>query len=387
MEQTGFAAAPQLDASNKPTNGGGYANYRLELQAQANALLNAGAAAVTVGNLANDTFTDAEALVGATATAIANSNMALYTTATSAGTFGLTGAVLVRDDQGEVTATTAAAGADLDAMFVALGGAAGSIWDTSLNSGAGGFTAAVTNAAGALAAVVAQAKNTTSTPTGDALAFQTWVKEAPPANAAAIEAQLTGPNPDDAKFDGTQFDLDDLVSDVRVKSGVLDASIEDIFGADQTWVDTTTTPATPTWKTGLTGDEAVAAFKAAEMFVASQKGLGIVEADVKTSVSLDELDITTQADAWTALKVIDTAIDQVNSARADLGALQTRFEKSIENIDIQSENINAARGRIVDADFASETAALSRSQILQQAGTAMVAQANQLPQNVLSLLR
>ncbi|MDH0496384.1 flagellin, partial [Comamonas aquatica] len=78
---------------------------------------------------------------------------------------------------------------------------------------------------------------------------------------------------------------------------------------------------------------------------------------------------------------------QVNAARADLGALQTRFEKSIENIDIMNENITAARGRIVDADFATETANLSRAQILQQAGTAMVAQANQLPQQVLSLLQ
>ncbi|MPM95584.1 A-type flagellin [bioreactor metagenome] len=77
----------------------------------------------------------------------------------------------------------------------------------------------------------------------------------------------------------------------------------------------------------------------------------------------------------------------MNSARAELGAVQTRFEKSIENIDIQNENITAARGRIVDADFAKETANLSRTQILQQAGTAMVAQANQLPQQVLSLLK
>ncbi|WP_303229615.1 flagellin [Comamonas kerstersii] len=102
---------------------------------------------------------------------------------------------------------------------------------------------------------------------------------------------------------------------------------------------------------------------------------------------IESLDVSTQAGAWKALKHIDDAIDQVNSARADLGALQTRFEKSIENIDIMNENISAARGRIVDADFASETAALSRTQILQQAGTAMVAQANQLPQQVLSLLQ
>ena len=106
-----------------------------------------------------------------------------------------------------------------------------------------------------------------------------------------------------------------------------------------------------------------------------------------TSSSVSAIDIKTQAGAWEALQVIDQAIDDVNSARGELGALQTRFEKSIENIDIMNENISAARGRIVDADFAAETANLSRSQILQQAGTAMVAQANQLPQNVLSLLR
>ncbi|WP_312566917.1 flagellin [Comamonas sp.] len=102
---------------------------------------------------------------------------------------------------------------------------------------------------------------------------------------------------------------------------------------------------------------------------------------------LDSLTVATQADAWLALKKIDKAIDQVNSSRGDLGALQTRFEKTVENIDIMNENISAARGRIVDADFAAETASLSRTQILQQAGTAMVAQANQLSQGVLSLLQ
>ena len=102
---------------------------------------------------------------------------------------------------------------------------------------------------------------------------------------------------------------------------------------------------------------------------------------------IDKVDISTQSGAWEAIQRIDKAIDTVSSARGELGAIQTRFEKAVENIDIQNENITAARGRIIDADFASETANLSRSQILQQAGTAMVAQANQLPQNVLSLLR
>ncbi|MGC4366834.1 flagellin [Hydrogenophaga sp. R2] len=99
------------------------------------------------------------------------------------------------------------------------------------------------------------------------------------------------------------------------------------------------------------------------------------------------VNINSFGDSQLAMKVIDNAINAINSSRADLGALQSRFENAVANINIAGENISAARGRIVDADFAKETAALSRAQILQQAGTAMVAQANQVPQGVLSLLR
>lgn len=102
---------------------------------------------------------------------------------------------------------------------------------------------------------------------------------------------------------------------------------------------------------------------------------------------IEDIDVSTQAGAWIGLKKIDSAIDQVNAARATLGAIQTRFETAVNNIDVQIENLAAARGRIIDADFAVETANLSRTQILQQAGTAMVAQANQIPQNVLQLLQ
>ena len=84
---------------------------------------------------------------------------------------------------------------------------------------------------------------------------------------------------------------------------------------------------------------------------------------------------------------IDTAIDTVNAARAQLGAVQSRFEKTINFLETGIENQSAARGRIMDADFASETSNLSRVQILQQAGTAMIAQANQMPQSVLQLLK
>ena len=103
--------------------------------------------------------------------------------------------------------------------------------------------------------------------------------------------------------------------------------------------------------------------------------------------ALEDIDINSFGAAQLAMKVIDTSIDSINSSRADLGALQSRFENAVANINITGENISAARGRIVDADFAKETSNLSRAQILQQAGTAMVAQANQNGQSVLSLLR
>ncbi|KNZ31914.1 MAG: flagellin [Methylibium sp. NZG] len=110
--------------------------------------------------------------------------------------------------------------------------------------------------------------------------------------------------------------------------------------------------------------------------------------DASTSeVGIDTLSIETVAGAWLAIQNIDDALDQVNGARATLGAVQSRFENAVSNIMVQSENVAAARGRIMDADFALETANLSRAQILQQAGTAMVAQANQLPQQVLQLLQ
>ncbi len=97
--------------------------------------------------------------------------------------------------------------------------------------------------------------------------------------------------------------------------------------------------------------------------------------------------VTTVAGANTALIDIDAALNTLNSERALYGAGQNRFEAVIANLQVASENQSAARSRIMDADYAAETANLSRAQILQQAGTAMVAQANQLPQQVLQLLK
>lgn len=96
---------------------------------------------------------------------------------------------------------------------------------------------------------------------------------------------------------------------------------------------------------------------------------------------------TTVTAARTAMDAIDTALNAVNSERSKYGAVQNRFDAVVSNIRLASENQAASRARIMDADFAVEASNLSRAQILQQAGTAMVAQANQLPQGVLALLR
>jgi flagellin len=103
--------------------------------------------------------------------------------------------------------------------------------------------------------------------------------------------------------------------------------------------------------------------------------------------ALNEVDISTVEGANAAIAVLDGALSQVTSIRADLGAVQNRFGSTIANLQTTSENLTAARSRILDADFAQETANLTRAQILQQAGTAILAQANAIPQNVLSLLR
>jgi flagellin len=97
--------------------------------------------------------------------------------------------------------------------------------------------------------------------------------------------------------------------------------------------------------------------------------------------------LTTAAAASTAVAALDTALDTITTSRASYGAAISRFGFAISNLSITNENQQAARGRIMDADFASETSNLSRAQILQQAGNAMVAQANQLPQQVMALLR
>jgi flagellin len=115
--------------------------------------------------------------------------------------------------------------------------------------------------------------------------------------------------------------------------------------------------------------------------------ISAITAKTATGLGVDALDLTSATTAATALGLLDTAINTVTSARASLGATVNRFEQIVDNLRVSVENLSASRSRIQDADFAAETASLTRLQILQQSGTAVLSQANMIPQNVLSLLR
>lgn len=106
-----------------------------------------------------------------------------------------------------------------------------------------------------------------------------------------------------------------------------------------------------------------------------------------TTYATSNINLLSVANSNAAITAVDAALTSINSARADLGAIQNRFESVVTSLQTTSENLSASRSRIQDADFAAETANLTRAQILQQAGTAMLAQANALPQNVLALLQ
>ncbi|TSE25169.1 flagellin [Tepidimonas aquatica] len=125
----------------------------------------------------------------------------------------------------------------------------------------------------------------------------------------------------------------------------------------------------------ITGDGAALGFASANFTISKDSG------------SISQIDVKTVANANTAIYRVDSALTAVSNLRSTFGAIQSRFEAVVSNLQINAENLTASRSRIQDADFAAETAALSRAQILQQAGTAMVAQANQMPQGVLALLR
>ena len=140
----------------------------------------------------------------------------------------------------------------------------------------------------------------------------------------------------------------------------------------------------------LAGDAGAKAFQVGADSAAATNAISITTTNLSTSTDITAVtagDITTDANAKTAMDNIDTLIDTVTTERATYGAVQNRFESVISNLQVAVESQSAARSRIMDADFAAETASMTRAQVLQQAGVAMLSQANAMPNTVLSLLR
>jgi flagellin len=225
---------------------------------------------------------------------------------------------------------------------------------------------------------VAQAVNAQSGTTGISAAVKTNT------STGVKELQLTNSSGADIEINNTNGAADDI----------LKAATTTFRGTDQPAVGSTAAVAA-TAQAGLAQGSAITT--GGKLNFSSDSGFTLASAGALTTIvngstgsdlqSVAKLDVSSVDGANNALKTIDSALNQINSNRASLGAIQNRFASTISNLQTTTENLSASRSRIQDTDFAAETASLTRGQILQQAGTAILAQANSLPNGVLSLLR
>jgi flagellin len=303
-----------------------------------------------------------------------------------------------------------AAGATVPAGFAAE-------TDLTLTTATGGTTAAISYAADAGANAIADAINTAGANVGLSATATNSATLSSLASAGTVTMTLNGQAISAAVT--TTSDLSALAAAINGVSGTtgVSASFADsnnrssmslttTDGRDITMLDFNNSGATKT--VSLTGGNGTAVTLTGGAATDSTRIVGKVDiyssqgaitaalanTDAFASAgatssfsSVGGLSVTTSSNAQAALRVVDDALRQVNGARASLGAIQNRFESTIDNLKVSSENLTASRSRVLDADFAEETSKLTRSQILQQAGTAMLAQANAAPQSVLALLR
>jgi len=248
---------------------------------------------------------------------------------------------------------------------------------TSFSNGVGSAAAAVGTTSGgtfATAGFVGTATNGTEAVAGTPASFGALSGDALTINGINIEVAASG-NATQRASDLVKAINNQSTATNGVSASLVDGKVQLRSANGDITIGGTSTDLTAL--TGLTaGTTAGGALTGSTAYAAGSAQVGFASMGVAT---------TEQAD--NAILAMDAALNAVNGARADLGAIQNRFESVVANLNVNSENISASRSRILDADFAAETANLSRAQILQQAGTAMVAQANQLPQGVLSLLR
>jgi len=196
-----------------------------------------------------------------------------------------------------------------------------------------------------------------------------------------------GANVVDGKLnDQISISLDDLSNSLAI-SNVVGTSAKGLIGLGSSSGVETAQASYTSAKSAMDSLFATGSTLSSSALATSAASLQVTIDSAKLSLDQAVADPTAQSDAAKAIKNLDQALNLISSKRAEFGAVQNRFDAVISNLQISSENITSSRSRIMDADFASETANLTRAQILQQAGTAMLAQANSAPNNVLSLLK
>ena len=342
--QVGANANQTITAATANVRTTVYGNNQLQAAGAAGTLAAFGANATTAGTLAiNGALGSASITVAVNSTAKANADLI--------------------NAQKANTGVGATARTDVSLAFAATGAYSLTLQSDNSTTQAISFTISATNTADGLSAAVS-AINDQSSKTGVTAAL----------NSAGTAVVLTNATGNDISVSDTA-----VANAGNVTVQKLDSAGAASGGALTLTADTTAGTATVVGYITLDAEKS---------FAADVTTSTILAADASSTLKkVSDLDITTFAKATDALKTVDSALAFISGVRAKLGALQSRFETSISNLQVTSENLSASRSRIVDADFAQETANLSRAQILQQAGTAMVAQANQLPQGVLALLR
>jgi flagellin len=358
----------------------------------------AGAAQFNGSNLLDGSFSSKTFQVGA------NSGQSISVAISGAknSDLGLTGSATVAGSASRVTAFTIGAGATIGGTAVGATSDDGVSYVAGVQNSANGKTSTLAistaiNAISATTGVVATAKTeaTSAAMSGFAVAIAAGGLVINGKDIGVITAAASGSDRN------TQ-----MIVAINAQSGTtgvtavaVDATSYKLTATDGRNIDitsnTTTDPTTVTkFITGFAASTGSAVTNYGQLTLSAGKDVvigtaaiaGVAAASYLKSGS-STVNVSSQILSSAAISQIDTAIDTINTQRASLGTVQSRFESVIANLKTSSENVSAARGRIRDTDFAAETANMTRNQVLQQAGVAMLAQANALPNIVLSLLK
>jgi flagellin len=319
---------------------------------------------ITVSSIASARTSALGASYAATVT-----SSAVNSTATDGSNVAINGISIIASVSDGVSTASADASAKAKATAINASGVPG-LTATASTAVAGTSQTAV---AGTGTITINGVTTATITQTGTAATDRTAAVSAINAISAATGVIATDTGVDGTGITLTAADGRNVVHSFTQATGTFTAASTGV-GAAATTFGTLTLSSTGTTGITISGTAAIL-------------GSPTTTAATATGTAISQLDISSVAGANTALASIDSALTSVNSSRADLGAIQNRFSSVISSLGSTVENLTASRSRIMDTDFAAETASLTRGQILQQAGTAMLAQANQLPNTVLSLLR